>query len=175
MMRLILACIMLCVFTQGKAQKLKIDQLEQLLDASIDGAEESLFLQGYSFLSKRDLQDSAGVIYSFSNRKKTIGTAKLVRKGAYYKEPLNSYMEYITYDRNEFEAFRKLMIDNQFIREDLSISENSVYRKDNLKVNFRVSTDEYENLIYEVKICRLKAMIEEKAAKKLNLKNIFKQ
>lgn len=141
----------------------------------MDKAEESLFLTGYSFLSSKDLPDSTGMIYSFSNRKKTIGTAKAVKKGIYFKEPLKSFVEYITYDRNEFEALRRLMINRQFTRDDRGISENSDFSSGNLRVNFEVTTDEYENSVYETRLSHVKAIVGEKAVKKFSLKDILKQ
>ncbi|HEX8548272.1 MAG TPA: hypothetical protein VF691_15025 [Cytophagaceae bacterium] len=175
MRRLILLGAMLCVFITSNAQKLKIEQLEQMLTASIDEAEESLFLIGYTFVSKKNLADSAGFIYTFSNRKQTIGTAKKVWKAVYYKESNLSFVKYITYDREEFERFRRSMLETGFSREDKNINENSTWLKDNLQVRCEVGTDEFENIAFEIKLNYTKAPIKEKTLKKIGLKSILQK
>lgn len=176
MIRFILLAVLIGVFTTSNAQKLTFEQLDQLLNSSMDEAEETLFLVGYTFLSKQNISDTAGVTHTFTNRKKTIGTAKEVRKGVYHKDITKSFVKYISYDRLEFERFRKLMIEYQFERSNKDeISENSNYTKDNLKVNFEVSTDKYENKMYAITLQNYKSSPAEKAPKKLSLKNIFKQ
>lgn len=168
--------MLLPAFTVATAQRLDFEQLEHMLYASLDGAEENLFLLGYSFLHKKENPDSLGVIYTFSNRKQTIGTAKMVAKVVYPNELDKSLLKYITYDRSEFESFRKLMVENQFIRSDKDdISENSNYSKGSLKVNFEVTTDEYENKVFYISLSTQKPLQIEKLPKKLSLKNIFKQ
>lgn len=176
MRKVFLLAVLICVVTVSNAQKLAFEKLDQLLNSSLDEAEESLFLVGYTFSSKESIADTAGVIYTFTNGKKTIGTAKEVRKGVYNKETTKSFIKYITYDRIEFEKFRKLMIEHQFTRSGTdNISENSNYTKDNLKVNFEVTTDKYENKTFIITLRNFKISPIEKEPKKLSLKNIFKQ
>ena len=160
----------------SKAQKLTFEQLNGMLNSSLDEAEESLFLIGYSFVSKQNITDSAEVIYNFSNKRNTIGTAKKVSKGVYTKDLDKSFVKYTTYDRAEFQNFRKLMVDYQFSRSSRdSISENSNYSKDNLLVNFEVSIDQYENKMFLITLMNNKSIIADKLPKKLSLKSIFKQ
>lgn len=176
MRKLFLLCTALCWLSVSNAQKLRFEKLEQLLNASLDEAEEELFLTGYSFLSEKNKADSTNKIYIFSNRKNTIGTAKFVWKGVYTREPLKSFVKYVTYDRNEFEHFRKLMIQNQFERLDpKSIDENSSYSKENLHVDFEVTKDEYDNVTFMLTLKNLKSISKAKAVKRINVKNLFKQ
>ena len=169
-------CVILFNFSISNAQKLKLEKLEQILNASLNDAEESLFLTGYSFLSEKEIPDSAGIIYTFSNRKKTIGTAKIVWKGVYYQEKAKSFVKYITYDRREFEHLRKLMITNQFVREDPeNLAESSTYSKGNLRINFEVTTDEYENITFVLTLNNIKAIEKAKEPKKITLRGLFKQ
>lgn len=165
----------MCVCSIGNAQRLTFEHLNQMLNFSLDEAEESLFLIGYSFVSKNNISDSAGVVYDFSNKKNTIGTAKKVSKAVYYKDPSKSFVKYTIYDRAEFQNFRKLMVDYQFRRSGTDgISENSNYLKDNLMVNFEVTTDQYDNKTFLITLLNNKA-VEDKLPKRLSLKSIFKQ
>ncbi len=176
MRKLILLVIILSVCSVSKAQKLSLEQLDQMLNSSLDEAEESLFLIGYTFDSKEMIADTAGVVYNFSNKKRTIGTAKLVSKGIFNSQTSKSFVRYTTYDRGEFQKFRNQMVEYQFIRSNTDdISENSNYSKANLKVNFEVTTDEYENKTFLITLQNHKAVVAEKLPKKLSLKNIFKQ
>ncbi|MFD2162615.1 hypothetical protein ACFSJU_09455 [Paradesertivirga mongoliensis] len=176
MRKLFFLCAALCWLNAGYAQKLKLEKLEQLLNASLDEAEEELFLTGYSFLSEKNKADTTNKIYIFSNRKNTIGTAKFVWKGIYTREPLKSFVKYVTYDRNEFEHFRKLMIQNQFERLDpKSIDENSSYSKENLHVNFEVTKDEYDNVTFMLTLTNLKSLSKAKALRRISVKDLFKQ
>jgi len=176
MRKLVLLVLMLSVCSVSKAQRLSLEKLDQLLNSSLDEAEESLFLTGYTFASKKAISDTAGVVYTFSNKKNTIGTAKTVSKGVFNREPGKSFVRYTTYERGEFQNFRNQMVEYQFIRSNTdSISENSNYTKANLKVNFEVTTDEYENKTFLITLQNHKAIVAEKLPKKLSLKNIFKQ
>jgi|GEM_PF-1155529 len=176
MKRIILLITILCFSALSQAQKLTFEQLEHMLNSSIDEAEENLFLVGYPFISKAVLPDSAGIIYNFSNRKNTIGTAKKVSKEVYYKEAGKSNIQYITYDRAEFQRFRRLMIEEQFTRNGKdSIGENASYIKNALKVHFEVKTDQYENKIYIITLQGSRIAQISKIPKKINLKSIFKQ
>lgn len=175
MRKVILLAVVMCVCSVSNAQRLTFEHLNQMLNFSLDEAEESLFLIGYSFISKNNISDSAGVVYNFSNKKNTIGTAKKVSKGVYYKGPGKSFVKYTIYDRAEFQNFRKLMVDYQFRRSGADdISENSNYLKDNLMVNFEVTNDQYDNKTFLITLLNNKA-IEDKLPKKLSLKSIFKQ
>ncbi|MEJ6979138.1 hypothetical protein WG906_01670 [Pedobacter sp. P351] len=176
MRRIILLVAFMSLCFVGKAQRLSFDQLNGMLSSTLDEAEERLFLVGYSFVSKQYISDSAEVIYHFSNKKNTIGTAKKVSKGVYTKDLDKSFVKYTTYDRAEFQNFRKLMVEYQFTRSGKdSISENSNYSKDNLLVNFEVTADQYENKTFLITLTNNKAIISDKLPKKISLKSIFKQ
>ncbi|MBC8051692.1 MAG: hypothetical protein H7Y13_01370 [Sphingobacteriaceae bacterium] len=175
MMRFIFLLAMLSLGTAVNAQKLKLDQLEQLLNSSMDEAEESLFLAGYIFLNEKKKPDTSGIINVFTNRKRTIGTAKIVWKGVYANYPVNSFVKYITYDRQEFENFRRLMIEHGFVRKDSAITETSTFTKDNLQVHFEPGKDEFDNITFEVRLSNPKGLLKEKVLKKGPFKNIFKQ
>ena len=85
-------------------------------------------------------------------------------------------MKYITYDRREFEHLRKLMITNQFVREDPeNLAESSTYSKGNLRINFEVTTDEYENITFVLTLNNIKAIEKAKEPKKITLRGLFKQ
>lgn len=164
---------MLCGFNAANAQRLTFEKLEQLLNQSLDEAEESLFLVGYLYLSKNE--DSTGSIYIFSNRKNTIGTAKLVAKCIDPTDPRKSFIKYTTYERAEFQKFRKLMVDAQFTRSTAdSISENSNFHKDNLKVNFEIGADQYENETFSITL-RNSGIVADKKPKRITLKEFFRQ
>ena len=176
MRKIILLVAIMSLCSVSKAQRLTFDQLNGILNSTLDEAEESLFLIGYSFVSKQNITDSAEVIYHFSNKRNTIGTAKKVSKGVYTKDLDRSFVKYTTYERAEFQNFRKLMVEYQFSRSGTdSISENSNYTKDNLLVNFEVTTDQYENKTFLITLSNSKAIISDKLPKKLSLKSIFKQ
>lgn len=176
MKKFALLIVILCFSIIAKAQKLSFEQLENMLNSSIDEAEENLFLMGYPFLSKSVLPDSAGIIYNFSNRKNTISTAKKVTKEVYYKKPGKSKMQYITYERAEFQRFRRLMIEEQFIRNGKgSLSENASYSKKTLKVNFEVKTDDHENKLYCITLEGARNIAAAIIPKRIDLKTIFKK
>lgn len=171
MKKILILLALTCLFSTTQAQRLSFEQLEQMLNQSIDQAEESLFLLGYSFSGEKS--DSSAMIYSFSNQKNTVGTAKRVTK-AVYKKPLESYLKYITYDRSEFEALRKLMIEYQFVRQPgEALSENSNFSNEHLKVNFQVTTDKYENSEFVVTLRNTRLIDPVKAARKLNLREMI--
>ena len=166
---------MLFFFSGSSAQNLSLGQLEQMLNQTMDGAEESLFLIGYSF-SGEDSIKNKGSIFFFSNRKHTIGTAKRVSKAVYHTEPLQSYIRYTTYDRPEFERLRRQMVEEQFIRDSKDgLSENSNYSKDHLKVKFEVNTDEYENSVFHITLRNSRIIVAEKPGRSFNLKKLINQ
>ncbi len=176
MRKLVLLVIILSVCSVCKAQRLSLEQLNLMLNSSLDETEESLFLTGYSFVSKKTILDTAGMIYTFSNKKKTIGTAKIVAKGVFNKEISKSFVRYTTYERAEFQKFRKQMIDEEFVRSNTdSISENSNYTKGSLKVNFEVTTDEFDNKTFLITLFNYKPIVADKSPRKLSLKTILKQ
>lgn len=176
MKRLIIFLAILCFSTLSQAQKLSLTQLEQILNASVNETVENLFLVGYQSISESPLADSAGIVYYFSNRKNTITTAKKVTKVVHFKEAVNSYIQYVTYDRAEFLAFRRLMIEEQFTRSSRdSISESASYTKNTQKVNFEAQTDEYGNKLYVITLQGSKAKPLAKMPKRIDLKSVFKQ
>lgn len=173
MKRLLLTGCLLFFCFIAEAQRLAFEKLEQMLKFSKDRTEEELFLLGYTFLNKDSVSDKRLSHYTFTNRKNTIGTAKRVVKTV-FQDPNKSSLRYITYDRPEFQAFRKLMIDHNFIRNGGDkISENSLYSKNSLIVSFEVSKDEYENPVFNIILSRDKPETE-KNSKKLSLKNLLK-
>jgi hypothetical protein len=176
MSKIILLAINLFIATTLQAQKLSFEKLEQLHQATIDEAEEQLFLVGYSFISRKQVQDRDALVYHFSNLKQTIGTAKRISKSVSEKNG-QSFIEYVTFDRAEFESLRKLMIQKEFIRKDRNnISENSEFEKEGLRANFKVSTDEYENKTFTLTLQGTrKNLAKESVSKKLSLKKIFRQ
>lgn len=176
MKKIILLISLLSFSTLSKAQDLSFEQLEQMLNSTIDEAEENLFLLGYPFISKMALPDSIGMVYNFSNRKNTIKTAKKVSKAFYYKEPNKGLIKYISYDRNEFYRFRRLMTEYQFTRNSKdSISENSHYSKGTMKVDFEVENDEQQNKSYIITMQNYRTNAVNKIPKKLNLRGLFNQ
>jgi hypothetical protein len=164
--------MLLCL--NAAAQRLSFSQLEVLLGQPIIAAEESLFLAGYSFASKDSVPEKQMSLYTFTNGKNTIGSAKRVVKAS-FNQSNKSSVKYVTYDRSEFQSFRKLMVNEQFIRSGKDeISENSNYSKKDLNVQFEVSKDKYDNQVYYITL-RSDKLEKEKVAKKISLKNLLKQ
>ena len=172
MKKVLLLTALIISIAAAKAQRLSFDELQAALNASMDKAQENLFLKGYSLVSMDTAE--TGKIYTFSNRKKTLSAAKIVSKAVYAAEPLKSYVQYVTYESMEFQKLRKLMIDEGFSRSDADeISETSNYYKDNLEVNFR--TDAVNGNRAFIMQLRNKGMQPGgKVREKLRLRSIFK-
>lgn len=171
MKKIVLMAVLICFISAAKAQRLSFDELEAALNSSMDKAQENLFLKGYSLVSMDTT--SGGKVYTFSNRKKTVTTAKMLSKGFYASEPLKSFVQYVTYEALEFQKLRKLMIDEGFNRNDSDeISETSNYYKNNLEVSFK--TDEVNGNRAFIVILRNRGLpAPVKVREKLRLKNIF--
>lgn len=139
MMKKILLLIALLATVQTTfAQRFSFEELEQALNASLDKTYEELFLNGFALVDQKTDPEKEGKVFTFSNRRKTLATAKLITKGEFAKAPLESFVQYVTYDYSEFKELRKLMIDLKFDRKDRdNISEDSDYQKDHLEVKFR--------------------------------------
>jgi len=170
---LILVLVLACSLC-ASAQRLSLEKLRQLLPLSLEATEEQMFLVGYSFLSKEALPEDKGLSYTFSNRKNTIGTAKKLTKTV-YGDNSKAMVRYTTYDRGEFENFRKAVLEDGFVR-SLSdkISENSNFYKDNLHVQFQVTKDQYENPTFLISMGSDK-LDEKKNEKKFSLRNIIRK
>ncbi|WP_423148173.1 hypothetical protein [Rubrolithibacter danxiaensis] len=173
MKKIILLILFISAATICRAQRLTFNQLEQLLNDNLNEAEERLFLQGYSFAEKKPIAEDA-TVYTFSNRKKTLTTAKVVSKAVSNGGIGKSYVQYVTYEPAEFQKLRKLMVEDGFNRSSKdSISENSNYYKDNLAVNFQTDHSN-KNRAFIITLRNRYAASGNKVLKKLNLKKLFK-
>ena len=159
--------------SKAQVQKLTLENLEATLNATLNEAEENLFLKGYSFAGRDTLAD-AGILHNFSTRGKTVKNAKAVSKAVYENALAKTYVQYVTYEYSEFRQFRQLMIETNFERNSTdSISENSSYFKDNLEIKFKV--DKFDtNKAYIITLKNRGLIGGKKPGKKLSLKNILK-
>lgn len=132
----ILIALVIAVDT-SYAQRFSFDELERTLSSSLDKTYEELFLKGFALVDQKSDQESESKVFTFSNRRKTLATAKLITKGEYKKDPLKNFVQYVTYEYPEFKELRQLMTELNFDRLDDTISENSDFVKDNLEVKFR--------------------------------------
>jgi len=172
MKKILLLFALAGIVSAGKAQRLNFEDLQAVLNASMDKAQENLFLKGYSLVSMDTAE--TGKTYTFSNRKTTLAAAKIVSKAVYAAEPLKSFVQYVTYESMEFQKLRKLMIDEGFSRSDADeISETSNYYKDNLEVNFK--TDAVNgNRAFIMQLRNRGLQPGGKVREKLRLRSIFK-
>ncbi|WP_207425187.1 hypothetical protein [Pedobacter sp. SYSU D00535] len=173
MKRLLVLLISLFLFNHVNAQRLTLEQLEAALNASMNTAEENLFLMGYSFIGKDSIPVQGGQIYSFSNRKKA-PEQKTVSKAVNNHDPLKSFLQYVTLERSEFERLRRQMVDLQFARNDKSgLNENSSYTKGNLNLTFQVKTDRAGIQKFIITLSNNKIIREDKKRPKIDFKSIF--
>ncbi|HEY1025556.1 MAG TPA: hypothetical protein VGE26_10355 [Sphingobacteriaceae bacterium] len=137
MKKLLTLIALLITVNISYAQRFTFKELQQTLNASLDKTYEEFFLKGFALVDQKSDREEESKVFTFSNRRKTPATAKLITKGEYKKEPLRNFVQYVTYEYSEFRELRQLMTEMNFNRKDDKISENSDFKKDNLEVNFR--------------------------------------